>query len=100
MIKNLARVFASLLSSHDTQDLADDLTAFAPFYFLESEQEQQATVDETVQPGKTGRVKFLASWWPAQCAQDVTLVHGDIVRVVGIRDITLLIEPVSVPLFQ
>ena len=100
MFNNLAKAFRSFLSVSDAQSLASDLTALAPFRFLDSDQEQQATVDETVQPGKTGRVKFLASWWPAQCLQDVTLVRGDIVRVVGIRDITLLIEPVSVPLFH
>ncbi len=54
----------------------------------------QATVDQLIQAGKMGRVRFQGSWWYAQCQQDTTLVPGQVVRVVGRDNITLLVEPV------
>ncbi|MEG4589342.1 NfeD family protein [Microcoleus sp. MOSTC5] len=55
--------------------------------------EQEAIVDEEIQPHCVGRVHFQASWWPARCEQEVTLVRGQIVFVVGTDNITLLVEP-------
>jgi membrane protein implicated in regulation of membrane protease activity len=55
--------------------------------------EQEAIVDEEIQPNCVGRVHFQASWWPARCEQEVTLVRGQIVYVVGTDNITLLVEP-------
>lgn len=55
--------------------------------------EKQAIVDEEIPPYGVGRVRFQASWWPARCEQEVTLVRGQIVYVVGIDNITLLVEP-------
>ncbi|MEG3839966.1 NfeD family protein [Microcoleus sp. herbarium14] len=55
--------------------------------------EQEAIVDEEIQPHCVGRVHFQASWWPARCEQEVTLVRGQIVYVVGTDNITLLVEP-------
>lgn len=40
-----------------------------------------------------GRVRYEATWWPAQCYQSVELQPGDEVRVIGICNITLLVEP-------
>ncbi|MEG4393090.1 NfeD family protein [Microcoleus sp. BROC3] len=55
--------------------------------------EQEAIIDEEIQPHCVGRVHFQASWWPARCEQEVTLVRGQIVSVVGTDNITLLVEP-------
>ncbi|MEG3846901.1 NfeD family protein [Microcoleus sp. herbarium19] len=55
--------------------------------------EKQAIVDEEIPPYGVGRVRFQASWWPARCDRAVTLVRGEIVYVVGIDNITLLVEP-------
>ena len=57
--------------------------------------EREAIVDQTIQPGRSGRVRFQASWWPARCEQEITLLPGEIVYVVGIHNITLLVEPAS-----
>ncbi|MEL6222091.1 MAG: NfeD family protein [Cyanobacteria bacterium J06627_8] len=54
----------------------------------------RATVTKPICPGCPGRVRYQATWWPAQCAASVTLNPGDEVQVVGIRNITLLVEPV------
>jgi membrane protein implicated in regulation of membrane protease activity len=53
---------------------------------------QEAVVYETIQPGRVGRVQFQGSSWYARCDQDVVLVRGRTVKVIGIRNITLLVE--------
>ena len=53
----------------------------------------EATVDQLIRPGNTGRVRFQASWWPAVCEQDISLAPGERVYVVGHDNITLLVEP-------
>ena len=53
----------------------------------------EATVDQIIQPGETGRVRFQSSWWPAMCEQDISLAPGERVYVVGHNNITLLVEP-------
>jgi hypothetical protein len=51
-------------------------------------------VEATVSANKGGRVKFLATSWPAKCVKDVALEVGTEVVVVGRQGITLLVEPV------
>jgi len=53
----------------------------------------RAVVAKAIIPGCPGRVRFQATWWPAQCDQGIELKPGDEVRVVGICNITLLVEP-------
>jgi tetratricopeptide (TPR) repeat protein len=54
---------------------------------------EQAIVDQPIQPGQRGRVWFQNSWWYALCEQDLTFSPGDVVDVVGLQEITLLVEP-------
>lgn len=52
----------------------------------------EAIVDEEIQPYKTGRVKFRGSYWEARCDRKMTFVPGEVVRVIGRDNLTLLIE--------
>ncbi|AFZ06442.1 protein of unknown function DUF107 [Oscillatoria nigro-viridis PCC 7112] len=53
---------------------------------------EKAIVDEEIRPNECGRVRFQNSWWPAKCDLDLTFEPGDVVRVVGIDNITLIVE--------
>ncbi|MEG4021468.1 NfeD family protein [Microcoleus sp. B3-A4] len=53
---------------------------------------EKAIVDEEIRPNESGRVRFQNSWWPAKCDLDLTFEPGDVVRVVGIDNITLIVE--------
>ncbi len=53
---------------------------------------EKAIVDEAIRPQECGRVRFQSSWWPARCDRDMTFQPGDVVRVVGIDNITLIIS--------
>lgn len=53
----------------------------------------QAIVSQAIAPNCQGRVHFRGSWWPAACDQQVTLVPGEIVNVVGLSNITLIVRP-------
>ncbi len=53
---------------------------------------EKAIVDEEIRPNESGRVRFQNSWWPAKSDRDMTFEPGDVVRVVGIDNITLIVE--------
>lgn len=55
--------------------------------------EGQAIVEQSIQPNKSGRVKFKASWWSARCLENLTIPVGEMVDIVGAQGITLLVEP-------
>lgn len=52
---------------------------------------EMAIVDEEIRPQECGRVQFQNSWWPAKCEQEITFQPGDVVRVIGIDNITLIV---------
>lgn len=56
--------------------------------------DREAVIEEEIQPLKSGRVKFQGSWWPARCDHAISIQAGESVRVVGIRNITLIVEPI------
>ncbi|MCL1475648.1 NfeD family protein [Argonema antarcticum] len=59
---------------------------------------KRGTVEKAIAPGLRGRVKALGSYWPAEFYQpegQVQLLPGEIILVVGIKNITLLIVPLS-----
>ena len=53
---------------------------------------EKAIVDEEIRPNESGRVRFHNSWWPAKCDLEMTFEPGDVVGVVGIDNITLIVE--------
>jgi membrane protein implicated in regulation of membrane protease activity len=53
---------------------------------------KKAVVEEEIRPGKSGRVRFQSTWWPAKCDRDVTLKPGEVVRVLALENITLIVE--------
>jgi membrane protein implicated in regulation of membrane protease activity len=55
------------------------------------ENSEKAIVDEAIRPQESGRVRFQNSWWPAKCEQEMTFQPGDVVRVIGIDNITLIV---------
>ena len=54
-------------------------------------------VSESIEPDRAGRVQFQGSWWPAVCENHMTmtLTSGEIVRVVGRRNLTLIVQPMN-----
>lgn len=53
---------------------------------------ERAIVEEEIQPNQPGRVRFQSSWWPARCDREITLKPGEVVHVVGLENITLIVE--------
>jgi membrane protein implicated in regulation of membrane protease activity len=54
--------------------------------------EDAAVVADVIPAGQAGCVHHAGSFWQARCQQVVTLMPGTIVRVVGRRNLTLLID--------
>jgi membrane protein implicated in regulation of membrane protease activity len=58
----------------------------------------KAVVTRTIEPGKSGQVKFQGTWWNARCEQGTTLLPGQTVYVVSEwSSIPLLVEPAYLP---
>jgi membrane protein implicated in regulation of membrane protease activity len=85
---NLLEIFTSLWSgqrpgpSSRTSGLA--LPGFS---------KSEAIVVKAIEPFRVGRIRFQGSWWSARCNHDITLQPGELVKVVGRQNITLLVEP-------
>jgi membrane protein implicated in regulation of membrane protease activity len=57
--------------------------------------ENLAVVSDAIQPFQRGRIYFRASWWPAICSQEIVLNPGEKVLVIGMKNITCIVEPFS-----
>ncbi|NMG57152.1 hypothetical protein E1H12_01115 [Geitlerinema sp. P-1104] len=55
----------------------------------------EATVSKPIYPHRTGRVYCRGTWWSAKCYEEITFITDEIVEVVGIENITLIVQPVS-----
>jgi membrane protein implicated in regulation of membrane protease activity len=53
--------------------------------------ESLAVVEQPIIPQSLGRVEYQGSSWPAICLQNITLNPGEIVKVIGRYNITLLV---------
>ncbi|MDX2098317.1 MAG: NfeD family protein [Leptolyngbyaceae cyanobacterium bins.59] len=67
----------------------------SPFSQTVFDLDREAVVHYTVYPGRSGRVYFQGAWWPARCPDNTTLYPGETVYVIGVVNITLLVEPIS-----
>lgn len=54
--------------------------------------EGDAIVIECIQPNRRGCVRFQGVYWFAQCDENVTLLPGATVAVVGRRKLTLIVR--------
>jgi hypothetical protein len=57
----------------------------------------KASVDQAILPGRSGRVWWQASCWPARCPHPIHLEPGTKVKILGRTNITLLVEPLDWP---
>lgn len=64
-------------------------------YIDDLEQETIAIVDQTISPTSPGRVKWRSTTYPARCVHPVTLLPGQMCRVVDMHNITLIVEPIT-----
>lgn len=53
----------------------------------------EAIVVKAIEPYKMGQIRFQGAWWSARCVQQTTLFPGEVVKVVGRQNITLLVQP-------
>ena len=66
-----------------------------PVLFSRDPRDREAMVTVAIAPQKRGRVRFKGSRWPARCLEDTILEAGTRVRVVGISNITLVVEGIA-----
>jgi len=60
---------------------------------ISGREDREAMVTVAIAPESHGRVRFRGSLWPARSVQDTMLEAGARVYVVGVSNITLLVEP-------
>lgn len=55
----------------------------------------EGVVDCVIYPYQKGRIYFRGSWWPARCEEEVKLLTGQRVKVIGRQNITLIVQPIA-----
>jgi membrane protein implicated in regulation of membrane protease activity len=55
--------------------------------------DKEAVVEEIIEPGKCGQVRYRGSWWNARCIEAVTLYPGETVYVIRRHALTLVVRP-------
>ncbi|MBP0029799.1 NfeD family protein [Roseofilum sp. Guam] len=66
-----------------------------PYPFYVDDLELEAIVDQTISPTCPGRVQWRSTTWHARCMHPVTLLPGQVCRVVDMHSITLIVEPIT-----
>ena len=66
-----------------------------PLLFSRDPRDREAMVTVAISPPKRGRVRFKGSLWPASCMENAILEAGARVRVVGVSNITLVVEGID-----
>ena len=90
---NFTNVFQAFQTSNKTSDKAVRPTPRSPLPANLGYYSGQAIVEQMIQPDKPGRVRFKSSRWFARCDQPVNISPHELVDVIGIQNITLLVEP-------
>ena len=75
-------------------------TLFAPTKVEKLREPIQGTVEQTIAHNQPGRVKCLATFWPARFYHSdckATVIPNQQVNIVAIQGITLLVVPVDIP---
>lgn len=83
--------FMTFLQTLTTEPSKLEVNAFESLHIYDRE----AIVHQPIYPCQQGRVYFQGTWWPARCQHPVTLLPEQTVHVVGITNITLLVEPIT-----
>ncbi|MBW4657586.1 MAG: hypothetical protein KME15_02840 [Drouetiella hepatica Uher 2000/2452] len=90
---NFTNVFQAFQTSARASDKTVRSTPRSPLPANLGYYSGQAIVEQMIQPDKPGRVRFKGSRWFARCDQPVNISPHELVDVIGIQNITLLVEP-------
>ncbi|WP_346293323.1 NfeD family protein [Sphaerothrix gracilis] len=55
----------------------------------------EAVVENKIEPGEFGRVRYQASRWKARCNSAIAIAENSRVRVLGRQGLTLVVEPIE-----
>ena len=92
-LSNVLQVFQSSASRSSANPTRSPATALAATPLQLGLFNGQAIVEQAISPDRSGRVRFKASRWFARCDQPLAIAAGELVDVIGVQNITLLVEP-------
>lgn len=95
LVRKASKIFeATLKDLSDNANIVEAYNKFLPMILTEVLSDKMAVVMGTISPNQVGRVVFVGTYWPAKCLQNVVLEVGMRVVVIGLQNMTLLVEPV------